>query len=270
MEPRFYESIFPRSGDITVILIREVNEMGVYAFLTEYGNINGLLLMSEISRRRIRSVSKLIKIGKTEIVLVIRVDYKKGYIDLSKRRTVEGENLCMEKKWTYSRIVDSIVTFVSKIKNFNNENCKIRWLWLLFREHSHAWRSFKKINKKNLKLLKNLDITTIEIEKLLEILKKKLPKTFEKAFSIFELTSFSPDGVLDIKNIISKTIQKIKIHGIKDNIFIKLSAPPSYNIIIRSETRRKTMKLMLKFYSLISLEKSKQKANLFIKYLTLI
>jgi translation initiation factor 2 subunit 1 len=35
-----------------------------------------------------RSVHKIIKVGRTEIVRVIRVDKEKGYIDLSKKRVL--------------------------------------------------------------------------------------------------------------------------------------------------------------------------------------
>ena len=45
-----------------------------------------MILLSELSRRRIRSVQKLIKVGRQEPVMVLRVDKEKGYIDLSKRR----------------------------------------------------------------------------------------------------------------------------------------------------------------------------------------
>ena len=45
-----------------------------------------MILLSELSRRRIRSINKLIRVGRTEPVVVIRVDKDKGYIDLSKRR----------------------------------------------------------------------------------------------------------------------------------------------------------------------------------------
>ena len=48
--------------------------------------ITGMILLSELSRRRIRSINKLIRVGRTEPVVVIRVDKDKGYIDLSKRR----------------------------------------------------------------------------------------------------------------------------------------------------------------------------------------
>lgn len=36
--------------------------MGAYVSLLEYGGIEGMILLSELSRRRIRSVQKLIKV----------------------------------------------------------------------------------------------------------------------------------------------------------------------------------------------------------------
>ncbi len=37
--------------------------MGAYVQLLEYNNIEGMILLSELTRRRIRSVSKLIKVS---------------------------------------------------------------------------------------------------------------------------------------------------------------------------------------------------------------
>jgi translation initiation factor 2 subunit 1 len=95
--------------------VTKIAEMGAYVSLLEYNNIEGMILLSELSRRRIRSINKLIKVllavsfrggpqmalnfanwvfsaavhfpqvGRTECVMVLRVDKEKGYIDLSKR-----------------------------------------------------------------------------------------------------------------------------------------------------------------------------------------
>lgn len=48
-----------------------------------------MILLSELSRRRIRSVQKLIRVGRNEVVVVLRVDEEKGktytnIIDISK------------------------------------------------------------------------------------------------------------------------------------------------------------------------------------------
>ena len=52
--------------------------MGAYVKLLEYDNIDGMILLSELSRRRIRSRQKLIRVGRNEVVVVLRVDKEKG------------------------------------------------------------------------------------------------------------------------------------------------------------------------------------------------
>ena len=39
---------------------------------------DGMILLSELSRRRIRSIQKLIRVGRNEVVVVLRVDKEKG------------------------------------------------------------------------------------------------------------------------------------------------------------------------------------------------
>lgn len=46
--------------------------------MLEYDNQGGLILLSELSRRRIRSVAKLIRVGRNEVCVVMRVDKEKG------------------------------------------------------------------------------------------------------------------------------------------------------------------------------------------------
>lgn len=55
--------------------------MGAYVKLLEYDNIDGMILLSELSRRRIRSIQKLIRVGRNEVVVVLRVDKEKGSQD---------------------------------------------------------------------------------------------------------------------------------------------------------------------------------------------
>ena len=61
-----------------MVNVRSIAEMGAYVHLLEYNNIEGMILLSELSRRRIRSINKLIRIGRDECVVVIRVDKDKG------------------------------------------------------------------------------------------------------------------------------------------------------------------------------------------------
>merc|ERR1712137_131419 len=91
-EGRFYERDFPEVEEIVVVQVKRIVDMGAYVHLLEYGNSEGMMLLSELSKRRIRSVAKLLKVGRTEVCMVLRADHEKGYVDLSKRR-VEADDL---------------------------------------------------------------------------------------------------------------------------------------------------------------------------------
>lgn len=77
-ECRMYEDKFPEVDDLVKVKVRQIAEMGAYVNLLEYNNIEGMILLSELSRRRIRSIQKLIRVGREEIVVVLRVDKEKG------------------------------------------------------------------------------------------------------------------------------------------------------------------------------------------------
>ena len=55
-----------------------IDNIGVYASLLEYNDVQGFIPASELSRRRIRSIPKLVQIGKIEPSVVTRVDEEKG------------------------------------------------------------------------------------------------------------------------------------------------------------------------------------------------
>jgi len=68
-----------------VLTIFQIAEMGAYVKLLEYDNIDGMILLSELSRRRIRSIQKLIRVGRNEVVVVLRVDKEKGTLERGDR-----------------------------------------------------------------------------------------------------------------------------------------------------------------------------------------
>lgn len=80
MSCRMYEKKYPDVDDLVMVNVKSIAEMGAYVSLLEYNNIEGMILLSELSRRRIRSVSKLIRVGRQEVVVVLRVDKEKGIL----------------------------------------------------------------------------------------------------------------------------------------------------------------------------------------------
>jgi len=96
-----------------MVQVRQIAEMGAYVKLLEYDNIEGMILLSELSRRRIRSIQKLIRVGRNEVVVVLRVDKEKGYIDLSKRRVSPEDIVKCEERYMKAKTVASIMRHVA-------------------------------------------------------------------------------------------------------------------------------------------------------------
>ncbi|GJE91797.1 eukaryotic translation initiation factor 2 subunit alpha [Phanerochaete sordida] len=117
---RYYEQRYPEVDELVMVQVRQIAEMGAYVKLLEYDNIEGMILLSELSRRRIRSIQKLIRVGRNEVVVVLRVDKEKGYIDLSKRRVSPEDIIKCEERYMKSKTVASIIRHVaSKIPSLD-------------------------------------------------------------------------------------------------------------------------------------------------------
>ena len=84
---RFYRNEWPEKEELVMVMIRDVNEDGAYVQLLEYDNREALILASSVTRKRVKNVKRLLKMGTQDCMQVISVDKEGGFIDLS-RRTV--------------------------------------------------------------------------------------------------------------------------------------------------------------------------------------
>ncbi|KAF8903879.1 eukaryotic translation initiation factor 2 subunit alpha [Gymnopilus junonius] len=105
---RYYEQKYPEVDELVMVQVRQIAEMGAYVKLLEYDNTEGMILLSELSRRRIRSVQKLIRVGRNEVVVVLRVDKEKGAFNLD----LEDITKC-EERYLKSKSVASILRHVA-------------------------------------------------------------------------------------------------------------------------------------------------------------
>ena len=111
---RMYENEFPEVDDLVMVRVTRVTEIGAYVNLLEYNNKEGIILLSNLSRKRIRSVNRHVRVGKIEVLQVLRVDTDKGYIDLSKKLIQKDDILECQEKYKKSKTVHSILSRVAQ------------------------------------------------------------------------------------------------------------------------------------------------------------
>lgn len=142
MNCRMYANEFPEIDEVVMVQVRSIAEMGAYVALLEYNNVEGMILLSELTRRRIRSVNKLIRVGKQEVCMVLRVDREKGYIDLSKRRVSQEDVQKCDERFQRSKAVHSIVRHVSEVQRVDMEALYHQTAWPLYEKFGHAYEAF--------------------------------------------------------------------------------------------------------------------------------
>jgi translation initiation factor 2 subunit 1 len=222
---RMYEAKYPEVDDLVIVQVKMVAEMGAYVELLEYNNIEGMILLSELSRRRIRSINKLIRVGRREIVVVLRVDKEKGYIDLSKRRVSPEEMAKCEARYNKSKAVHSILRHVAEINKVPQISLYEKFGWDLYKKFGHAHNAFKLIVGESDKVLDAYDIDPAIKESLVKDIQRRMTPQAIKLRADLEVTCFAEAGIDAIKEALAAG-EACSTDDIK--ISIKLVAPPLY------------------------------------------
>jgi translation initiation factor 2 subunit 1 len=84
------------------------------------------------------------QVGRNEVVVVLRVDREKGYIDLSKRRVSPEDIARHEIKYSKAKAVHSIMRHCAETLEVNLEPLYQAIAWPLARKYGHCYDAFSK------------------------------------------------------------------------------------------------------------------------------
>ena len=154
----------------------------------------GMILLSELSRRRIRSINKLIRVGNIETVIVIRVDEAKGYIDLSKRRVSPEDVQALEDKYNKSKAVHSILRHVAESCDVTLISLYTSFVWDLYKRFGHAHDGFTLAVRDPDTVLAQYSLEEKIYNQLMVTIRRKLTPQPIKIRGFLELTCFAYEG----------------------------------------------------------------------------
>lgn len=186
-----------------------------------------MILLSELSRRRIRSINKLVRVNRQEIVMVIRVDKEKGYIDLSKRRVDPEDIQKCEVRYNKAKAVHSVLRHVADQNGMRLEDLYKKVGWPLYAKYKHAYDAFKmSLAADNTEdIFEGIDVTEEMKTMILTYVKRRLAPQPIKIRSDIEVTCFEYEGIDAIRDALLAG----ESAGTQDApVKIKLIAPPMY------------------------------------------
>ena len=230
LDCRFYEEEFPEIESLVMVNVRNIADMGAYVSLLEYNNIEGMILLSELSRRRIRSIHKLIRVGRNEIVMVLRVDQEKGYIDLSKRRVSPEDVAACEDKFKKANAVHGVLRHLADRRGLYLKELYEKIGWPLYKKYGHAYDAFKLALAEEPGVVDPFDALDVPDEiknELKEYIKRRLAPKPTKIRADIEVSCFTYEGIDAIREAL---YAGIACGGENSAIKVKLIAPPIYTM----------------------------------------
>lgn len=225
---RFYEAKYPEVESVVMVNVRNIAEMGAYVSLMEYDNIEGMILLSELSRRRIRSIHKLIRVNRNEVVMVLRVDKEKGYIDLSKRRVTPEDVQACEERFNKAKAVHGVLRHVAEKRKYYLEDLYETIGWPLYRKFGHAFDAFKLAiseDNKDIDPFEDIHIPDDLKEEIKTYVSRRLAPQPVKIRSDIEVSCFTYAGIDAIRDAL---FAGMEVGTEQSPIKIKLIAPPIY------------------------------------------
>lgn len=220
-----------------MVEVRNVAEMGAYVSLLEYNNIEGMILLSELSRRRFRSINKLIRVGKTEVAMVIRVDKTKGYIDLSKRRVSREDIIKCEERYSKAKAVNSIMRHVAELTQDNLLDLNTKITWPLNKPpYKNAHEAFRISISEPERVFGPLDVDQGILDKLMTIIQRKLTPQPLRIRADIEVICYHTEGIDAVKAALFAGEKA----GTEDMpIKLKLIASPKYVLLATSTDKKR-------------------------------
>ncbi|KAJ2377020.1 hypothetical protein IW150_001628 [Coemansia sp. RSA 2607] len=240
---RFYEAEFPEIDDVVMVRIKSIKEMGAYVQLEEYGNIEGMIPVAELSRRRIRSVQSLIRVGRHEPVSVFRVDKSKGYIDLSKSRVNHDEAEACRVKFEKSKHVHLIITSLARKLETTPEELYKQFGWPLYKQYGHAYDAFKAAIADPEAVFGPFNLDPKTKEELVAIISHDLRPQRSKLRADIEVTCTEYQGIEAIRKALTAGEA---VSTEETPIKIRLIAPPQYTMSTTSIDKAADLQLMEK------------------------
>ncbi|KAG9395261.1 Translation initiation factor 2 alpha subunit [Carpediemonas membranifera] len=243
---RFYEDEFPKVDELCLVRFDSVDNTGCYyVSLLEYDMKQGMILQSEISRRRVRSVSKIARVGQVHVASVLRVDSQHGFIDLSKKNVEESEVHMAEERYANAKLVHTVMAQLAAITEIPLLELNEHITWPLYRKYKHGYNAFMQILETGPEIVdewkkegvEDLDFELLEkvFDTLYEHITRRLAPSPKKVKAVLNVTCFCPRGVELIRDAL-RAAEAVDCGDIA--LTVRLDVAPEYVIETTSSNVR--------------------------------
>ena len=234
---------WPEVGEFVVATVERVTNYGAYVMLDEYGK-EGLLHISEISSTWVKNIRDFVREKQKVVLKVLRVNPRKGHVDLSLRRVTKREKREKIRSWKKERRAESLLRDVSEKLNMPIEEIYEKARVPIEKKFGEIYKGLEKTAKEGATVLTELGIPEDIAVTLEKIAKERIRISMVKITGLLELECTKPDGAVVIRDTLLRAQNIKKSEGTEVRVYTV--SPPSYRIEVLAENYKKAETLLQK------------------------
>jgi translation initiation factor 2 subunit 1 len=239
----FEKAEWPEVGELVVATVKTITGYGAYVVLDEYGT-EGLLHISEISSTWVKNIRDFVREKQKVVLKVLRVNPRKGHVDLSLRRVGKRQRREKIRSWKKDRRAESLLRDASEKLNISVEEVNEKAGAPIQKKFGRIYEGLEKTAKEGAKVLTGVGIPEGIAVTLAEIAKERIRITMVKITGLLELECTKPEGAVFIRNALLRAQNIKKSKGTEVRVYTV--SPPSYRIEVLAENYKKAENLLQK------------------------
>lgn len=227
---------FPHESELVLCTVTKIYHTSIFVHLDEYNNSVGMINISEIAPGRIRNLRDYVQEGKKVVCKVLKVNERRGHIDLSYRRVNDNQRRKKIEEIKQEQKAEKLIEDVAKTLKTNVKVIFNEIYSKLEKDYDNVYNFFMDVRLNEIKVEDYIKKPKLAQE-LKNLISKRIKPPVVEIKGEITLYSKASDGLNIIKEILKDIID--------EHFNLVYEAGGKYKIKVKSQTY-KDAELILK------------------------
>jgi translation initiation factor 2 subunit 1 len=217
---------WPDERDLVVATVHKVLNYGAFAYLDEYPGKEAFIHISEVSAGWVKNIRDYVRENQKIVARVLRVNPKKGHVDVSLKRIREDQRTRKIQQWKIEQKAEKLLEFASKSIDKDLDAAYDEAGYFLINEFGDLYGAFETAAEEGADALIERGLDEEWAKAITEVAEKNISPPEVQINGYVHLTSYAPDGV----DIIREALTAIE----DDKLSVQCVGAPKYRLTVIS------------------------------------
>lgn len=220
------KSEWPDEGDLVVGTVHKVLGYGAFASLEEYEGKEAFIHISEVSSGWVKNIRDYVRENQKIVARVLRVNPKKGHVDVSMKRIREDQRTRKIQQWKIEQKAEKLLEITAKTIGKDLDTAYDEVGYRIINEFGDLYEAFETAAEEGIDALTSRGIDGEWAETLTEVAKKNISPPEVHITGYIDLHSYAPNGVEVIKDALGSVET--------EEVEVQCVGAPRYRLIVTS------------------------------------